>query len=138
MLSQLHSLNLKLFSKQYNKKIILLLIVAPQLSSAWQHKCSTKTKQASRANEQSMNSLMSWGRGYEPMSSLVKLSCPNNTIRLWLLALSHLLKSLIFLICLPIFKLLVLHQNLNRNLAILFANNSDIVAFVLKYTSILT
>ncbi len=59
MLSELHSLNLKLCSKQYNKKIVLLLIVAPQLSSGRQHNYSTKTSQAGQANEQSMYSLMS-------------------------------------------------------------------------------
>ncbi len=59
MLSELHSLNLKLFCKQYTKKIVLHLIVAPQLTSGWQHNYSTKTRQAGRANEQSMYSLMS-------------------------------------------------------------------------------
>ncbi len=59
MLSELHSLNLKLCSKQYNKKFVLHLIVAPQLSSGRQHNCSTKTRQAGRVNEQSMYSLMS-------------------------------------------------------------------------------
>jgi hypothetical protein len=34
MLSELHNLNLKLCSKQYNKTFVLHLIVAPQLSSA--------------------------------------------------------------------------------------------------------
>jgi len=59
MLSELHILNLKLCSKQYNKKIVLHLIVGPQLSSGWQHKYSTKTRQVGQANEQSMYSLMS-------------------------------------------------------------------------------
>ncbi len=59
MLSELHSLNLKLFSKQYDKKFVLHLIVAPQLCSGWRHNYSTKTRQAGRANEQSMYSLMS-------------------------------------------------------------------------------
>jgi hypothetical protein len=54
MLSELHSLNLKLCSKQYNKKFVLHLIVVPQLCSGWQHNYSTKTRQAGRANEQSM------------------------------------------------------------------------------------
>jgi hypothetical protein len=54
MLSELHSLNLKLCSKQYNKKIVLHLIVVPQLCRGWQHNYSTKTRQAGRANEQSM------------------------------------------------------------------------------------
>jgi len=58
MLSELHSLNLKSCSKQYNKKN-LHLIVAPQLSSGWQHNYSTKTRKAGWANEQSMYSLMS-------------------------------------------------------------------------------
>ncbi len=59
MLSELHSLNLKLCSKQYNKKFVLHLIVVPQLGGSWQHNYSTKTRQAVRANEQSMDSLMS-------------------------------------------------------------------------------
>ncbi len=59
MLSELHSLNLKLCSKQYNKKFVLHLIVVPQLSSGWQHNFSTETRQAGHANEQSMYSLMS-------------------------------------------------------------------------------
>jgi len=59
MNSELHSLNLKLCSKQYNKIFVLHLIVAPQLSSGWQHNYSTKTRQAGHANEQSMYSLMS-------------------------------------------------------------------------------
>jgi len=59
MLSELRSLNLKLCSKQYNKKYVLHLIVAPQLCSGWQHNYSTKTRQAGRANEQSMYSLVS-------------------------------------------------------------------------------
>jgi hypothetical protein len=61
MLSELHSLNLKLCSKQYNKKFILHLILAPQLSSGWRHNYSTKTRQAGWANEQSMYSIMSMG-----------------------------------------------------------------------------
>ncbi len=60
MLSEPHSLNLKLCSKQYNKKIVLHLMVAPQLSSGWWHNYSTQTKQAGWANEQSMYSLMSY------------------------------------------------------------------------------
>jgi hypothetical protein len=52
-------LNLKLCSKQYNKNFVSRLIVAPQLSSIWQHNYSTKTRQAGRANEQSMYSLIS-------------------------------------------------------------------------------
>jgi len=68
VLSELHSLNLKLCSKQYNKKFVLHLIVAPQLSSGWQHNYSTKTRLAGRANEQSMYSLMSMAQvaGFEP------------------------------------------------------------------------
>ena len=46
------------------------LIVAPQLSSGWQHNYSTKTWQAGWANEQSMYSLMSMHYGYGPMGSL--------------------------------------------------------------------
>jgi hypothetical protein len=59
MLSELHSLNLKLCSKQYNKKFVLHLIVGPQLCSGWRHNYSTKTREAGRANEQSMYYLMS-------------------------------------------------------------------------------
>jgi hypothetical protein len=59
MLSELHSLNLKLCSKQYNKKFVLHLIVAPQLGGGRRHNYSTKTRQAGRANEQSMYSHMS-------------------------------------------------------------------------------
>jgi hypothetical protein len=50
VLSELHSLNLNLCSKQYNKKIVLLLIVVPQLSSGWQHKYSIKTRWAGQVN----------------------------------------------------------------------------------------
>ena len=59
MLSDLHSLNLKLCSKQYNKNFVLDLIVLPQLSSDWQHNYSTKTRQAGQANVQSMYYIMS-------------------------------------------------------------------------------
>jgi hypothetical protein len=44
--SELHSLNLKLWSKQYNKIDLLHLIVVPQLSGGLQHNYSTKTRQA--------------------------------------------------------------------------------------------
>jgi hypothetical protein len=44
MLSGLHSLNLKLCSKQYNKKNVLHLIVASQLSSGWQLKLLNQNK----------------------------------------------------------------------------------------------
>jgi hypothetical protein len=54
MLSELHSLNVKLCSKQYNTKFVLHLIVVTQLNSGWQHNYSTKTRQAGWANEQSM------------------------------------------------------------------------------------
>jgi hypothetical protein len=64
MLSKLHSLNLKLCSKQYNKNFVLHLIVAPQLGGGRQHNYSTKTKLAGYANEQSMYSLMSMGATY--------------------------------------------------------------------------
>ncbi len=50
-LSELHSLNIKWCSKQYNKPIVLHLIVAPQLSDGWWHNYSTKTRQAGQANE---------------------------------------------------------------------------------------
>ncbi len=59
MLSELHSLYLKLCSKQYNKKFALHLIVAPQLGGGRRHNYSTKTRQAGQANEQAMYSLMS-------------------------------------------------------------------------------
>jgi hypothetical protein len=59
MLSELHSLNLNLCSKQYNRNFILHLIVVPQLSSGWQHNYTTKISQAGWANKQSMYSLMS-------------------------------------------------------------------------------
>ncbi len=62
MLSELHNLKLKLHSNQYNKNFVLCLIVAPQLSSGWQHNYSTKTRQAGHADEQSMYSLMSMKR----------------------------------------------------------------------------
>jgi hypothetical protein len=58
MLSELHSLNLNLCSKQYNQIFVLHLIVAPQLSSGWRHNYSTKTKQVGLANEQSVYSPM--------------------------------------------------------------------------------
>jgi hypothetical protein len=59
MLSELHSLNLKLCSKHYNKKFVLHLIVVPWLSIGWRHNYSTKTRQAGQASEQSLYSLMS-------------------------------------------------------------------------------
>jgi hypothetical protein len=59
MLSELHSLNLNLCSKQYNKKFGLHLIVVPQLSSGQEHNYSTKTRQTGWANEQTLYSLMS-------------------------------------------------------------------------------
>jgi hypothetical protein len=61
MLSELHSLNLKLYGKQYNKKFVLHLIVGPQLSSGWRHNYSTKTRQAGRVDELSMYSIMCMG-----------------------------------------------------------------------------
>ncbi len=48
MLSELHSLELKLYRKQYNKNFGLHLIVVPQLSSGWQHNYSTKKRQTGR------------------------------------------------------------------------------------------
>ncbi len=45
--------------KQYNKKLVMHLIAAPQLSNRSQHYYSAKTRQVGRANEQSMYSLMS-------------------------------------------------------------------------------
>jgi hypothetical protein len=73
MLSELHSLNLKLCSKQYNKAFVLHLIVAPQLRSGWQHNYSTKTKQAGQVNKQSMCSLMSMSRCHLGMLMVNKL-----------------------------------------------------------------
>ncbi len=59
MLSDLHSLNLKLCSKQYNKNFVWHLIVAAQLGGGgWQHNYSIKTRQAGCANVQSMYYLM--------------------------------------------------------------------------------
>jgi hypothetical protein len=83
MLSELHNLNSKLFSKQYNKNFVLHLIVVPQLSSGWQHNNSTKTRQVGWANEQSMYSLMSivsfsllfWLGGMQ-----VLLACPSGDV----------------------------------------------------------
>jgi len=74
---------LKLCSKQYNKKVVLHLIVAPQQSIGWQLNYSTKTRPAGRANQQSMHYLMSMEHDHstsfsyiyneEPMSFLTKL-----------------------------------------------------------------
>jgi hypothetical protein len=61
MLFELHSLNLKISSKQYNKFFVLDLIVAPKLSSGWRHNYSTKTRQVGQTNEQPMYSLVSMG-----------------------------------------------------------------------------
>jgi len=74
VLSELHSLNLKLCSKQYNKKIVLHLIVVPQLCRGWQHNYSTKTRQAGHANEQSMYALMSMLRTKQPAIGFLELS----------------------------------------------------------------
>ncbi len=46
MLSKLHSLNLDLCRKQYNKNFVLHLKGVPQLGGSWQHNYSTKTRQA--------------------------------------------------------------------------------------------
>jgi hypothetical protein len=54
MLCELHSLNLKLCSKQYYKIFVLHLIVEPQLSSGWQHNYSAKTRQVGNTYEQSV------------------------------------------------------------------------------------
>ncbi len=59
MLSELHSLNLKLCIKEYNKIDLVYLIVAPQLSSGLRHNFLTKTRLMGSANEQSMYSFMS-------------------------------------------------------------------------------
>jgi hypothetical protein len=47
-------LDFKFCSKQNNKIDLLYLIVAPLLIGGWQHNYSTKTRQAGRANEQSI------------------------------------------------------------------------------------
>jgi hypothetical protein len=62
---ELHSLNLKLCRKVYNKIDLLDLIVVPQLSGAWQHDYSTKIRQAGHANEQPMCLSCLWA-GFEP------------------------------------------------------------------------
>jgi hypothetical protein len=71
MFSELHSLNLKLCSKQDNRYFVLHLIVAPQLSSGWRHICSTKTILVGSANEQSMNYLMFTAKSQLTMPSLM-------------------------------------------------------------------
>jgi hypothetical protein len=57
--SELQNFNLKLCGKQYNKIDLLHPSVVPQLSGGCQHNCSTKTRQAGCADEQSIYSLMS-------------------------------------------------------------------------------
>ena len=59
MLPELHNLSSKLCSKRYNKHFVLHLIVVPQLGGSRQHNYSTRTRQAGRANEKSVYSLMS-------------------------------------------------------------------------------
>jgi hypothetical protein len=59
MLSELYSLNLKLYSKQFNKNFLLHLIAAPQLSSSLRHNYSAKTRLTGCTNEWSLYSLMS-------------------------------------------------------------------------------
>jgi len=59
MFSELHSLNLKLCCKKYNKNFGLHLIVVPQLSSGWQNNYTTNTRQVGHANQQCKYSLMS-------------------------------------------------------------------------------
>jgi hypothetical protein len=64
MLSELHSLNLKLCSKQKNKKFVLHLIVAMQWLAT---QLLNQIRQAGQANEQSIYSLMSMvDMGYVP------------------------------------------------------------------------
>ncbi len=75
MLSELHSLNLKLCNKEYNKIVLLHLIVALQLSSGWRHNYSTKTRQVGRAHEQPMHSLKSI---VMPQKYRGELGCPGN------------------------------------------------------------
>ncbi len=55
------------------------MIVAPQLSSGWQHNYSTKTRQAGWANKQSMYSLMSVENtlSYMPVASVTKKKLEN-------------------------------------------------------------
>jgi hypothetical protein len=72
MLFELHNLNLKLSSKQYNEIVLLHLIVAPQLINGWQHNYSTKTRQVGCANEQSMYYLMSMQVAIAPVGKLVR------------------------------------------------------------------
>ncbi len=78
MLSELHSLNLKFCSKQYNKNFVLHLIVVPQLSSGWWQNFLTKTRQTGHANKQSKYySLMSrvfakqWMESIESVSQIL-------------------------------------------------------------------
>jgi hypothetical protein len=73
ILSELHNLNLKFLSKQFDKIDILHQIVAPQLSGGFQYNCPTKTGQAGCANEQSMESLMSM-KETQPIKTLNKTS----------------------------------------------------------------
>jgi hypothetical protein len=44
--------------------------VVPQLCSGWRHNYSNKTRQAGRANEQSMYSLMSMSRIFAHLATL--------------------------------------------------------------------
>ncbi len=75
MLSELNSLNLKLCCKQYNKKFVLHLIVAPQLSRGWQRNYSTKTRKVGLANEQSMYSLISMDATIKVGASSLRHCC---------------------------------------------------------------
>jgi hypothetical protein len=54
ILFELHNFNIKLCSGQYNKIDLLHLIVTPLLGGGWQYTFSTKTRQTSCANEQSI------------------------------------------------------------------------------------
>ncbi len=58
ILSENQNLGLMLCSKQQKKINLLYLIVVPQLSGGWFHNYSTKTRQASHGNEQSMYSFI--------------------------------------------------------------------------------
>jgi hypothetical protein len=59
MLSDVHSLNLKLYCKKYNKIDLLNLIVVPQVSGGLQNNYSGKTRPPGHANEESFYYLMS-------------------------------------------------------------------------------
>jgi hypothetical protein len=63
----------------FNKIDLLQLIVAPHLSGGWQHNYSTKTRQAGRANEQPIYSLMSMLMTQTILTFRVAFSCMDVT-----------------------------------------------------------